>query len=85
MTLYWDRCDLCGLHNPTKACTLAPDISVDVHCCVACPHWLNKCKNPAWKLELPVKTAITRVRSVSAEERRKLMEELTSLLEGKKA
>jgi len=83
LTIYWDRCDLCGLHNPTKTCSLFPELAVDPHCCVACPYWMTTCKNPAWSFKSPLKSPTQRIKFMSLEEREKLMEELTSLLEGK--
>lgn len=81
MTIYWERCDLCGQYRPVKKCTLMPDISIDIHCCIACPYWMNKCGNPAWKIELPTKTSMRLSgRTISIEEKTRLLEELTSIL-----
>ncbi|MGC8982622.1 MAG: hypothetical protein ACP5KA_02560 [Desulfurococcaceae archaeon] len=81
MTIYWDRCDLCGLHRPVRRCTLVSDISVDAHCCIACVHWMTSCTNPAWKFEVPRLQQTTRRGAISPSEKQKLLEELVSLIE----
>jgi|GEM_PF-658130 len=81
MTIYWERCDLCGQHRPVKKCSLMPEISIDVHCCIACPYWMNKCTTPAWKIE-EYRLQPTPRRSLSSEDKEKLIKELTSLLKG---
>ncbi|MEM0001436.1 MAG: hypothetical protein QXS24_05320 [Desulfurococcaceae archaeon] len=79
MTIYWERCDLCGQYRPVKKCSLIPEISIDVHCCVACPYWMNKCTVPAWRIETRSPQTPPR-RSLSSEDKEKLLKELTSLL-----
>ena len=57
MTIYWERCSICGRHYPTKTCWLHPELNVCPHCCLLCPE-RSICPNPAWfpnlKLEAPV-------------------------------
>lgn len=79
MTIYWERCDLCGGYKPTRKCSLIPDIYIDVHCCVSCIYWMNKCKNPAWKIESTSMRVSTR-QTLSSAEKESLLKELTSLL-----
>lgn len=79
MTIYWERCDFCGQHRPVRKCSIVPDISVDIHCCISCPMWMDRCKTPTWKVEAPLTTS-TRKRTLSSEEKERLLKELTSLL-----
>lgn len=83
MTIYWDRCDFCGQHRPVKKCSTIPDISIDIHCCISCPLWLDKCKSPAWKISLPQPQTIWR-KTLSGEEKERILKELTSLLKEEK-
>ncbi|MEM4488038.1 MAG: hypothetical protein QXK88_04455 [Desulfurococcaceae archaeon] len=83
MTIYWERCDFCGQNKPVKKCSIIPDFSIDIHCCISCPMWMSRCKSPAWRVEIPTPSP-PRVRSPSKEEKKKLIEELTSMLETKK-
>mgnify|MGYP001772637937 CR=1 FL=1 len=82
MTMYWERCDFCGQHRPVMKCSTIPDFSVDAHCCVACPLRVNQCKAPVWKLEVAPVQAVSKRRSISSEEKEKLLKELTALLKG---
>lgn len=83
MTIYWERCDFCGQNRPVKRCSIIPDFSVDIHCCVACRMWMDKCSTPAWKVEVsPI--ARPRARTLSSEDKKRLLDELTSMLEGVK-
>ncbi len=51
MTIYWERCSVCGRHLPTKTCWLHPEQQVCVFCCVFCPE-RSVCPNPVWYPEL---------------------------------
>ncbi len=51
MTIYWERCNLCGRHLPTKTCWLHPELQVCAFCCVFCPE-RNVCPNPVWYPEI---------------------------------
>ena len=79
MTIYWDRCDLCGQYRPTSKCSLFPEIMVDVHCCFACPHREGKCKTPVWRVETLIQPQVSR-KGLSDREKEKLLKELTTLL-----
>ncbi len=81
MTIYWDRCDLCGQYRPTRSCTIIPSLQVDIHCCAACPYRGNKCTSPTWKIEVP-STGLKTRREISSEEKERLLRELESLLKG---
>ncbi|MEM3926013.1 MAG: hypothetical protein QXS23_01440 [Desulfurococcaceae archaeon] len=80
MTLYWDRCDICGSYRPTKRCSMYPDISIDIHCCITCTKWFTVCKNPAWSIKI-VEKPMEKTKEIRKEERDKLLRELTSMLE----
>ncbi|MEM1714048.1 MAG: hypothetical protein QXW36_05900, partial [Desulfurococcaceae archaeon] len=69
----------CGQYRPVKKCSLIPEISIDVHCCIACPYWMNKCTVPAWRIETRSPQTPPRS-SLSSEDKEKLLKELTSLL-----
>ena len=47
MTIYWERCSICGRHYPTKTCWLHPELNVCPHCCLLCPE-RSICPNPVW-------------------------------------
>ncbi|ADV65484.1 hypothetical protein Desmu_1187 [Desulfurococcus mucosus DSM 2162] len=77
MTIYWERCSVCGYHSPVKQCTLFPDLMVDAKCCLLCPK-RGVCPKPAWRFEGLVERGV-----VSPDERRKLLVELLERLEEK--
>ncbi|MEM0379029.1 MAG: hypothetical protein QXP68_06270 [Thermosphaera sp.] len=82
LTIYWERCSVCGRYETVRQCTLFKDVLVDIHCCILCAK-RSVCPAPAWRIALPEKPLATAPRSrLSLEEGRKLIEELTSLLEG---
>jgi len=83
MTIYWERCDFCGLYKPTLRCTLFPELSVDYICCVSCLLRVNKCRSPAWKIPAERVAPQAQIKTVSSEERKKVFEELMKALEGK--
>ena len=76
MTIYWDRCQVCGRYVTTKQCTLHPEISVCIHCCLSCVE-RDKCPRPVWEIRLrkPVEA------KARLEDKKKLMEELLSKLD----
>lgn len=80
MTIYWERCDICGGHRPTKKCSLIPDMNIDIHCCITCLYWMNKCRSPAWRIEAKITSQPARP-SLTRDEKEKLLRELTALLE----
>ncbi len=55
MTIYWERCSICGRYHVLKQCTLNQDLLVCPHCCIACPK-RSICHKPAWYAKLAVKT-----------------------------
>ncbi len=79
MTIFWERCSICGRHRPTRQCWLHPERSVCPYCCIACPE-RGACPRPAWYPNLRLAE-----RSVGREEggeARKALEELLRRLEG---
>jgi len=73
VTIYWERCGVCGGYSPVKQCTLYQDLLVDAKCCISCVK-RSVCPRPVWRFEAvlgkgPVKTA-------SPDEKRKLLMEL---------
>ncbi len=81
MTFYWERCDICGRHKPTRQCWLHPERMVCAYCCIACPE-RNVCPHPVWFPSLRV--AASRPagrRRPGKEEARKALEELLRKLE----
>ncbi|MCC6034791.1 MAG: hypothetical protein LM567_04780 [Desulfurococcaceae archaeon] len=85
MTIYWERCDFCGLYKPTSRCAMFPELSVDFMCCVSCPLWMNTCKSPTWKISTKPVSLQLKSRGVSAEERKRVFEELMKSLESSKS
>jgi len=83
VTIYWERCDFCGLYKPTLRCAMFPELSVDFICCVSCPLRISKCKSPAWKSSIDRGLLTPRTRVVSSEERKRVFEELMKALGGK--
>ncbi|WP_448578394.1 hypothetical protein [Thermosphaera sp.] len=85
MTIYWERCGVCGRYETVRQCTLFKDVLVDIHCCILCVK-RSVCPAPAWKIALPAKPVATARTGLSVEEKKRLIDELTSLLEkpGKK-
>ncbi len=89
MTIYWERCDICGRHLPTKTCWLHPELSVCPHCCLLCPE-RNLCPNPAWFPTLRLSevrveagaSSSDRGSGMSVEEKRRKLEELLRKLSG---
>jgi hypothetical protein len=79
LTIYWERCDVCGRYLPTRQCTLHPELNVCIYCCLSCPE-RSRCPKPAWELKI-VKLAKP---SLSLEEKKKIMGELFSKLESGK-
>ncbi len=57
MTIYWERCSICGRHYPTKTCWLHPELSVCPHCCLLCPE-RGHCPQPAWYPNLRLEAAV---------------------------
>jgi len=85
VTIYWERCSVCGRYEAVRQCTLYKDVLVDIHCCILCVK-RSVCPAPAWRIALPAKPVTQARAGVSVEERKRLIDELTSLLEkpGKK-
>ena len=80
MTIYWERCSICGKYMVTLECTLNPQDFVCPHCCVLfCSNRVNLCSNPVWYRDLGRKIvsekAITRKK-----EKEKIEKVLTDLL-----
>jgi hypothetical protein len=87
MTIYWERCSVCGRYESVRQCTLFKDLLVDIHCCILCVK-RSVCPAPAWKITIPAKPVPQAREGLSMEEKKRLIDELTSLLEkpgGKKA
>ncbi len=77
MSIYWERCDVCGRHRPTRQCWLHPERSVCPYCCLACPE-RNQCPRPAW---FPSLRGVVPRAAETKEEAKKALEELLRKLE----
>ena len=78
MTIYWERCDFCGKHEPTLRCTLYSDSQVCVQCCISCIR-RGTCPVPAWLPHVGVKVEEARA-EVEVEEAEKVKSVLEELL-----
>ncbi len=78
LTIYWERCDICGRYHPLRQCTMDPELMVCVHCCIACPR-REKCPNPVWGLAY--RRVVLKKAAPKIDEKKKLLEELLSKLE----
>jgi len=76
MTIYWERCSICGLHRPTRTCVMDEELMVCPHCCLACPR-RNVCPNPVWKFEIPAR----KMKKTKKSEAQKVLMDLLSKLE----
>lgn len=47
MTIYWERCSVCGKYHVLKQCTLSEELMVCPHCCISCPK-RSICHSPVW-------------------------------------
>ena len=82
MSIFWERCDVCGRHRPTRQCWLHPERSVCPYCCIACPE-RPICPKPAWYPQLRVSEARPERRPPPrGGEARKALEDLLRRLEG---
>ncbi len=81
MSIYWEKCDICGRHRPTRQCWLHPERSVCPYCCLACPE-RPQCPRPAWFPSLR-RSASRRTMGVAEtkSEAKKALEELLRKLE----
>lgn len=77
MSIYWERCDICGKHKPVKQCWLHPERNVCPYCCLACPE-RSMCPNPVW---FPSLRTAERIEKKEDEEARRALEELLRRLE----
>jgi hypothetical protein len=80
MTIYWERCDICGRHRPTRQCWLHPERNVCPYCCLSCPE-RQLCPKPAWFPNLKIVAPVRHARR-AREEARKALEDLLRKLEG---
>ncbi len=83
MTIYWERCSICGRYHAVKQCTLNPDIMVCPHCCLACP-LRSKCPKPVWYPEIREKHRVPQAKKAGerGEAQKVLMDLLSKLKEG---
>ncbi len=51
MTIYWERCSICGNYNLVKQCTIYQDVIVCPHCCLSCVK-RRECSKPVWFPEI---------------------------------
>lgn len=84
MTIYWERCNICGANRPVFACTLHPDIQVDLQCCIACPT-RKKCPRPVWTIsglyQAPTREPSSHLaQKAPVSEREKILRDLEMLL-----
>ncbi len=82
MTIYWERCSICGKYHVLKQCILDDDLMVCSYCCLSCPK-RSICHNPVW---LPVlKVALkTEVKPRRREAEKIILDLLSRLEEGEK-
>ena len=79
MTIYWERCSICGKHHIVKQCTLIPELLVCPQCCIICPR-RRVCPKPVWDIE--IKPVIKRRATVTRKrEAEKVLMDLLSRLE----
>jgi len=78
LTIFWERCSICGRYITTRQCTLHPEVSVCIHCCLSCVE-RSSCPKPVWEIKIakPVKPI------AKLEDKKKIMEELLSKLDSK--
>ncbi|ALL01086.1 hypothetical protein Pyrde_1038 [Pyrodictium delaneyi] len=79
MSIFWERCSICGRHRPLRQCWIHSDRNICAYCCIACPE-RKVCPKPVWFPELR-EPRITRDRSEERVEARKALEELLKRLE----
>lgn len=80
MSIFWERCSICGRHYPLRQCWIHSERNVCVYCCIACTE-RNICPKPVW-LPKSRKLHVTRVKPAEgAREARKALEELLKRLE----
>ncbi len=80
MTIYWERCGICGRYHVTKQCTMYPDLMVCPHCCLTCIH-RSKCPRPVWYPTIRLKPIPQVVRKKSSDEAKKVLLDLLSKLD----
>lgn len=81
MTIYWERCSVCGRYHVVKQCTLNGDLLVCPHCCITCPK-RDSCPKPAWVIE--VKKVVSVKKPVAQKKHaEKVLLDLLSKLESK--
>ncbi|RLG80644.1 MAG: hypothetical protein DRO13_03255 [Thermoprotei archaeon] len=78
MTIYWERCSICGKYESTRQCVMFPDIMTCIHCCVACIN-RDRCPKPVWIVEVKHRKLVVPKRPVE-DIKKKVMEELFSKL-----
>jgi hypothetical protein len=76
VTIYWERCSICGKYEFVKQCTLHPELMVCPHCCLTCP-LRSKCPHPAWYPKLGRHAE----KEAKREEMEKIISDLLSKLE----
>ncbi|MET1102171.1 MAG: hypothetical protein ABWW69_06840 [Pyrodictiaceae archaeon] len=74
MTIFWERCSICGRYYPTKTCWLHPERNICPYCCLTCPEW-NECPNRVWS------PRITVTKKEAIEEKKEMREEAKAILE----
>jgi len=83
MTMYWERCHICGNYIPTLTCWLHLERQICASCCLLCSE-RNHCSKPVWFPETKYKTfeEVRKVeRKVAEEKIQKVLEELLGKLE----
>jgi len=77
LSLFWERCSICGRHRLVKECWLHPERNVCPYCCITCPE-RNDCPNPVWLPQLRIRVT----RREARKEAEKALEELLAKLSG---
>ncbi|KSW12346.1 hypothetical protein CF15_06290 [Pyrodictium occultum] len=78
MSIFWERCSICGRHYPVKQCWLHSERNVCPYCCLACPE-RSICPKPVWFPKL--RRLYARRRQEERTEAKKALEELLKRLE----
>lgn len=82
MTMYWERCDICGRYEPTRACWLHSEVQICATCCLLCSE-RNHCRTPSWffKVKPLTREEVAIKEKKAAEEKiQKVLEELLGKL-----
>jgi len=80
MTIYWERCMVCGRYIITRECTLHSDIAVCIYCCTSCVE-RSRCPRVVW--DIVVEKPKLSEKKLKLEDKKEIMAKLFSKLEAK--